>query len=144
MLMAAERSKREDEINRLFYLQSLYNQQYEALMGEITNLGVAQAALDRNMQLLNNKDSMKGANILVSGEGGTYFEASVKGINKLMTYVGAGYLVEMDVEKAKEFITENMETSRGTLEKLAGEKQKLENEIMRVQYAIESMQQQGQ
>ncbi len=139
--MAEERSKREDEINRLFYLQSLYNQQYEALMNEITTMSIAQAALDRNLQLFEKRDTIKGTNILVSGEGGTYFEANVKDIKKVLTYVGAGYLVEKDIEQAKEFIGKNKEMSKGTLERLAGEKQKLESEIMRVQYAIEAMQQ---
>ncbi|MDE1874373.1 MAG: prefoldin subunit alpha [Candidatus Micrarchaeota archaeon] len=139
--MAADSGKREEEINRLFYLQSLYNQQYEALMNELTTMSVAQAALERNLGLLDRKDQMKGANILVSGEGGTYFEANVKDIKKVLTYVGAGYLVEKDVDQAKEYINKSMESSRGTIERLLDDKKKLETEIMRVQYAIDSMQQ---
>lgn len=139
--MADERSKREDEVNRLFYLQSIYNQQYEALMSELTTFSVAQAALERNLGLLDKKDEMKGANILVNGEGGTYFEASVKDMKKVMTYVGAGYLVEKEVEQAKEFLRRSVETSRGTMRRLAEDKQRLETELMRLQYAIEAMQQ---
>lgn len=139
--MAEEKSKREDEINRLFYLQSLYNQQYEALMSELTTLSVATAALERNLSLMEKKDEVKGANILVNGEGGTYFEANVKDIKKVITYVGAGYMVEKEVEQAKTFLKKSMEASRNTIGKLAQDKQKLEGEIMRIQYAIEAMQQ---
>ncbi len=139
--MAADSGKREEEINRLFYLQSLYNQQYEALMNELTTMSMAQASLERNLNLLDRKDSIKGTSILVNAEGGTYFEASVKDIKKVITYVGAGYLVEKEVEQAKEFVKKNIEQSRSAISKLAEDKKKLENEIMRVQYAIESMQQ---
>jgi prefoldin alpha subunit len=139
--MAADKSKREDEINRLFYLQSVYNQQYEALMNELTTFGVAQAALQRNLELLGKKNEMKGASILVNGEGGTYFEANVKEMKKVITYVGAGYLVEKETEQAKEFLSKSLEMSKSTINKLADEKQKLEGELMRIQYAIEAMQQ---
>ncbi len=139
--MADDKGKQEDEVNRLFYLQSLYNQQYEALMSELTTMSVAEGALERNLALLDKKDSLKNSSILVSGEGGTYFEASVKDVKKVMTYVGAGYLVEKDIEGAKEFIKKSIEQSRGAIAKLLDEKQKLETEIMRIQYAIDAMQQ---
>jgi prefoldin alpha subunit len=139
--MAETRTKREDEINRLFYLQSVYNQQYEALMGELTTFSVATAALERNLSLLNKASQMKGASILVNGEGGTYFEAGVKDIKKVITYVGAGYLVEKEVEQAKAFLNKSIEASKSTMDRLAEDKQKLESELMRLQYAIEAMQQ---
>ncbi len=139
--MADDKGEREDEVNRLFYLQSLYNQQYEALMSELTTMSMAEGALERNLGLLNKKDMVKGANILVSGEGGTYFEANVKDIKKVMTYVGAGYLVEKEAAQAKEFIEKSIEQSKAAIAKLLDEKQKLETEIMRIQYTIDAMQQ---
>lgn len=139
--MAVEKEKREDEVNRLFYLQSIYSQQYDALMSELTTFSMAQSALERNLSLLEKNESMKGSSILVSGEGGTYFEASVKEIKKVITYVGAGYLVEKEVEQAKEFLKKSIETSRSTMKRLAEDKQKLETEMMRLQYAIDAMQQ---
>ena len=141
--MPEDSRKKEEEINRLFYLQSLYNQQYEALMSELTTMSVAQAALERNLNLLDRKDAIKGTSILVNAEGGTYFEANVKDIKKVLTYVGAGYLVEKDAGQAIEFIKKNIEQSRSAIDKLVGDKKRLEDEMMRVQYAIESMQQSG-
>lgn len=139
--MAADKAKTEEEINRLFYLQTIYNQQYEALMNELTTFSVALAALETNLSLLNKADQVKGANILVNAEGGTYFEAGVKDIKKVITYVGAGYLVEKEVGQAKEFLEKSIETSKSTIKKLVEEKQKLETELMRLQYTIEAMQQ---
>ncbi len=141
--MAAEMSNKEEEANRLFYLQNLYNQQYEALMNEITTFGMAQAAIERNLTLLEKKDELKGSNILVSGEGGTYIEADIKDIKKVMTYVGAGYLIEKDIEQAREFLKKSAEVSKSTIGRMIQDKQKLENELMRIQFAIETMQQGG-
>jgi prefoldin alpha subunit len=138
---AVEKGRREEEINRLLYLQSLYNQQYEAMINELTTMSLARAALERNLSLLEKKDAINGSNILVSAEGGTYFEANVKEIKKVITYVGAGYLVEKEVEQAKEFIEKSIEQSASAMSRLAEDKRRLESEMIRVQYVIETMQQ---
>ena len=49
--------------------------------------------------------------MLLSVEGGSYIEASIRAIEKVITYVGAGYLVEKDVEGAKAYIGRNVESS---------------------------------
>lgn len=139
--MAEEKSKREEELNKLFYLQSIYNQQYEAIMNELTTFGLAQAALKRNINLLENKDKVKGSNVLINAEGGTYIEANVKEMSKVITYVGAGYMVEKKVEQAKEFLNKSLETSEVQIKKLLAEKQKLEDELIGIQYMIEKIRQ---
>ncbi len=141
--MPQDTEKRQEEIGRLLYFQNLYNQQYDALMNELTTFNVALTALERNLTLLNKKGDIEGSKILVSGEGGTYMEANVKDMKKVVTYVGAGYLVEKEIDKAKEFIQNNIQASRQTMEKLAGDKQKLEGELMKLQMAIDTMQQQS-
>lgn len=139
--MVEERSKREEEINRLFYLQSLYNQQYEAIMNEIATFGIAQNALDKNIYLLDNKDRLKSSKILVNADGGTYVEASIKEINGVVTYVGAGYLIEKDVQQARDFLSKGLEGTRSQMKKLVEEKKKLENELMKIEFAIGKIQQ---
>jgi prefoldin alpha subunit len=139
--MDSDESSMEEKEGRLLYLQNLYGQQYEALMNELTTFSLAQAAIERNLHLLEKKDQLKGSSILVNAEGGTYIEAKVKEIGKVMVYVGAGYLIEKDVEQAKTFMNDNMSKSKEEIKKLAEEKQKLENELMKIQYEIESMRQ---
>jgi len=141
--MAEEKQDKEEEANRLLYLQNVYNQQYEALMNELTTFSMAQAALKRNIQLLENKDRVKGSNILVNAEGGTYIEANVKELGKIMIYVGAGYLVEKDVQQAKEFQNKNLEMGDTQMKKLVETRQKLENELMKIHYQVESLQEQS-
>jgi prefoldin alpha subunit len=142
--MAEDKHKMEEELNRLLFIQNVYNQQYEAVMGELTSFSMAQAALRRNIHLLESKDRVKGSEILVNAEGGTYIEAALKDMKKVITYVGAGYLVDKEVGQAKEFLTKSLESSETQLKKLAEDKQKLENELMRIQYELERLQQQEQ
>ena len=136
-----DHAKEEEEMQRLAYLQNLYGQQYEAILGELTNMGMLQAALHRSIELIKHKDRAKGANILVNAESGMYLEANVKDITKVITYVGGGYLVEKDVEKAREFLDKNLATIDENAKKLLSDKQKLEDELMRIQYSMELMQQ---
>ena len=132
--------EREEEIARLAYLQNLYNQQYEAVMNELAALGIAQAALQRNLDLLKRKDEMRNAGVLLNAEGGTYIEASVKEITKVMTYVGAGYLVEKDVDGAISYISKSIASGEEAMKRLMSDRRKLEDELVKLQYAIDAFQ----
>lgn len=132
---------REEEFNRLVYLQNAYSQQYEAVTNEITTFGIAQGALQRSLELLNRKDDIRNASVLLSAEGGSYIEASIRGIDRVITYVGGGYLVEKDVEGAKAYISKNVESSEEAIKRLAADRKRLAEEMMRIQYAIEALQQ---
>jgi prefoldin alpha subunit len=132
---------KEEEFNRLVYMQNAYSQQYEAISGELTTFSMAQGALQRSLDLLKRKDEIRDASVLLSAEGGTYIEASIRGIEKAITYVGAGYLVEKDVESAKEYIGRSIASSEDAIGRLMEDRKKLGDELMRIQYAIEAMQQ---
>lgn len=136
---------KEEEFNRLVYLQNAYGQQYEVITNELTTFGIAQGALQRSLDLLGKADELRNASVLLSVEGGSYIEASIKGVSKVITYVGGGYLVEKDVDGAKAYIGRNVESSEDAIKRLMDDRKKLGDELMRIQYAIEAMQQsQGQ
>jgi prefoldin alpha subunit len=132
--------EREEEFNRLVYLQNVYNQQYEAIMNELATFSVAQAALQRNLDLLKRKDEMRNAGVLLNAEGGTYIEASVKEISRVMTYVGAGYLVEKSVDEAMAYIGRSMAAGEEAMKRMMSDRQKLEDELVKLQYSIEALQ----
>lgn len=132
---------KQEEFNRLIYLQNAYTQQYEAISSELTTFGLAQGSLQRSLELLGRKDDVRNAGVLLSVEGGSYIEASIRSIDRVITYVGAGYLVEKDVEGAKAYIGRNIESSDEAIKRLVADRKKLEDELMRIQYALETMQQ---
>ena len=132
---------KEEEFNRLIYLQNVYGQQYEAISGELTTFSLAQGALQRSLDLLKRKDDIRNASVLLSAEGGTYIEATVRSIDRAITYVGAGYLVEKDVEGAKAYIAKNIESSEDMINRMMADRKKLSEELMKIQYSIEMLQQ---
>lgn len=136
-----EGGKDREEMGRLMYLQSLYSKQYEAVMNEIANIGMAQAALGRNMELLEHRDRLDNSKILVSGGGGTYIDASIKKIERVLAYVGAGYLVEKDAQGAMDLLKKSSEAGNEALKRLSADRRRLEKEITNIQFALESMQQ---
>ena len=138
--MAEERSGREEALDRLTFMQNVYTQQYEAVMNELTTFSMAQAALRRNLFVLDSKDQVSGSNVLVNAEGGTYIQATVKDMKSVMTYIGAGYIIDKSVEEAKEYLNKSLETSDIQLKRLSEDKMKLENELVRIQYEIERLQ----
>jgi len=133
--------KKEEEFNRLIYLQSIYNQRFEAITNELTTYSMAHAALQRSLDLLSKKDELTNASILLNAEGGMYIEAGIKGISKVITYIGAGYLVEKDIESAKAYMSKNLSSGDEAIKRLANDRHKLEGEMIKVQYSIDMLQQ---
>lgn len=128
--------------NQLKYLQSIYSQQYEILENEIATFTLSINSIQRNMQLLENANRLEGAKILINGEGGTYIEAGINSVKKVITYIGAGYLVEKDVEDAKSFLIGNEKKQEESLKRLAAERQKIEKELVEIALKLSSFRQQ--
>lgn len=148
MIIMAESQDKNQSIDprelysQLRYLQNLYSQQYEFVEDNLATYSIANNTIKKNLELLDNAASAKGSKILVNPEGGIYFEASVKEMNKIITYVGAGYLAEKSIDQAKEFLTENQKKGEEVLKKLISDKQKLENELLDINYKLAALEQQ--
>lgn len=110
------------------------------MLNEIANFGMAQLAVQRNLEMIEKKDTIKG-NVLLNCEGGTYLEADVKKISRVLTYVGAGYLTENTQDKAKSLLKESIDRGNDTMKRLLDEKRRLEDEIMKIRYSAEALRQ---
>jgi prefoldin alpha subunit len=124
---------------QLRYLQGLYSQQYQLLDNEIASFSLAMATLSRNIEMLENKDRLANSTILINGEGGAYIEASIKSLNKVLVYIGAGYLVEKGTEDAKDYLKGNSKKQEDTLKKLVSDKQKIEKELVDISYKLSAL-----
>lgn len=126
---------------QLRYLQNVYSQQYELLENEIATFSLGMSSVQRNLDILDNKGTFANSNILINAEGGAYIEGSIKEIKKVIVYAGAGYLVEKNVEDAKEMMKETQKKQEETIKKLVGERQKLQNELMDISYKLSALEQ---
>lgn len=127
---------------QLRYLQNIYARQFEMLENEIATYTLTVGAVQRNMQVFDNIKKVESSKMLVSGEGGTYIEAEIKKVSKALTYVGAGYLVEKTLEGAKAFLKDNEKKQQDALKKLVAEKEKIEKELIGINYKLAAMEQQ--
>lgn len=127
---------------QLRYLQNIYTQQYEVLSDELDNYTLTYNAIQKNIDLLSNITRVENSNILLNVDGGLYLEANTKGIKSVITYIGAGYLIQMNVDEAKILLSKNEKKGSEILKKLNSDKQKLENELIDINYKLNLLQQQ--
>lgn len=132
----------QEEFMQLRYMQDIYSQQYELIENEIATYSLAQSAIQKNIDLLENANRLNNSKILINGEGGTYIEASIAKVEKVITYIGAGYLIEKDVSEAKTFLDRNKEKEQATMKKLYLEKDKIARDLIGISYRLAAYQQQ--
>ncbi len=129
---------------QLRYLQNIYSQQYESIENDIATYTIANTSLQRNLELLEGTGTIQNSNIIIGGEGGAYIQAKVDKVNTVLTYIGAGYMIEKSVEDATAFLRSNQRKSEEFLNRLLTEKQRLEAELMDISFKMNALQaQQG-
>lgn len=129
---------------QLRYLQDLYSQQYQALQDNIATFTIAQSSLQRNIELLEKAGSVEGQNILLDGEGGTYLNARLEKLDRVLVYVGAGYIIEKDLGSATSFLKDNAAKGEQLLNRLTSDRQKIEKELINIAVKLNALQQQMQ
>jgi prefoldin, archaeal alpha subunit/eukaryotic subunit 5 len=108
-------------VAQLRYLQNIYSQQYEMIESEIATYSLALSAINKNIDMLEDPDKINNKEMLLNGEGGTYIVAKIKPVEQVITYVGAGYLVEKSLEDAKAFLNDNRKKQEENLRRLSEE-----------------------
>ena len=121
---------------QLRYLQNLYVQQYESLENNIATYTMSNTSLLRNIELLEKAKSVEESRIMISGEGGAYVPAKIEKVDKIMTYVGGGYLVEKALPDAIEFLKSNSKKGEEILKRMLSDKKRLETELVDIDYKI--------
>ncbi|MGC8888812.1 MAG: prefoldin subunit alpha, partial [Candidatus Micrarchaeia archaeon] len=135
--MEGKNEENREVVEQLRYLQSLYLESYENLLREISNYNIIYEATKRNLEVLSNLSMIENNKILLNLEGGTYIEAMVEGVSKVLAYVGSNYLVEKSVEEAKDFLEENKKREERLLAELNKQKEAIEKELVEVGIELE-------
>lgn len=132
----------EQAVAQLRYLQNIYSQQYEMIESEIATYSLALSAINKNIDMLEDPDKINNKEMLLNGEGGTYIVAKIKPVEQVITYVGAGYLVEKSLEDAKAFLNDNRKKQEENLRRLSEERLKIEKELVSISYKLSAYNQQ--
>ena len=72
-----------------------------------------------------------------------YLNAETKKINSVITYIGAGYLVEQNLDDAKQFFDDRIKKADELMGKLIAQRQKIREELADINYRLGALQAQG-
>ncbi len=129
----------EMSLEQLKYMQGVYGQEYEALAANINSYVSLSAMMSRNIEFIENVERVKGSNMLLNLEAGTYIEVKASNTDKVFTYVGFGYVVEKSKDEARAFLEENKKKTDEIVKKLAADREKIETELMNIELKLNSM-----
>ena len=129
----------EMNLEQLKYMQGVYGQEYEALAANINSYVSLSAMMSRNIEFIENVERVKGSNMLLNLEAGTYIEVKASNTDKVFTYVGFGYVVEKSKDEAKVFLEENRKKTDEIVKKLTADREKIETELMSIELKLNSM-----
>ncbi len=139
---AMESSKdTEDESAQLQYIHNLYLTQYSSILEDLERYSLLSESFSRSSETVEKIKSVENASILLGIDAGSFIEVKSGEIKSIITSVGAGYMVEKNIEDALAYIKANAEKSKELVAKLTREKEKLEREIVDIEYKIAELQQ---
>ena len=125
---------------QLQYLYNLYTQQHSMLENEIGTLTLTTAAINRNIEMLENKERLSGSRILINGEGGAYLSATLDQMDRVLVYIGAGYMLEKSTDQAMEYLKSAKMKQDEAIRKLSADRQRVGKEIVSVSYNLSQLQ----
>jgi prefoldin alpha subunit len=133
--------KQGQEMERLRYIYNVYMQEYESLLSTISGYTSASNAITRNIEVMEKLDTIEKKDLLLDLEGGVFIEVKSKQVSNVLTYVGAGYVIEKNKDDALEFLNKNIKRSKEIIDKFNLQKQKLENELLDTEYKLSILEQ---
>ncbi len=129
--------------DQLRYMKDLYAQEYESVIANMNNYIASSSTIARNIEFIEKLDQVKGKNMLLNLEAGTYIEAKPGNVEKIFTYVGFGYMVEKSRDEAKAFLAENKKKTDGVVDKLNKDREKIEQQLVNIELKLNAIAQQG-
>ncbi len=130
-------SNREQSLDELRYMQSIYQGQYEAISASINAVMQEMQALGSAQRTLEGNEMLKDKDVLVGLGGGTYAVGRIPDNNSVLVSVGAGYLVEKDVASATGYVESLIKMHTEEFNRLASSRKQIENALMELSYRIE-------
>ena len=140
--LKTEETSTNEAISQLRYLQSVYSQQYELLESQIATYTMSIDAILKGLDVLNNLSQIKNSSTLINTGPGIYIEGKISDTKSLLTYIGAGYIVEKTADEANTFVESNKQKQEEVLKKMISDKNKIQGELIDILYKLEALQQQ--
>jgi prefoldin alpha subunit len=131
--------KIEQTVEGLQYLHQLYQSQYVLLTQEINSMLDGLSKLNNAQRTINNIESVRNKNTLLPIGGDIFLNAAIGDARTVIVSIGGGYLIEEDVENAKQFVSKQVQNQTTQINALMKNKRELENAVLDVSYRLEQL-----
>lgn len=141
MEQAPEVGTKEEQAYTLQYLQQLYQNQYSAIANDMNRSVQYLNELNGVQKTLESAPMANGKDALISIGANAYINSKVKKLDSILVGVGAGYVVEKDIEEAKGFIVGKVEKVTALFNRLLKNRNELRDAIVDVTSRLDALNQ---
>ncbi|MCL4379336.1 MAG: prefoldin subunit alpha [Candidatus Marsarchaeota archaeon] len=134
-----ENRTREEELYTLSYMQQLYQNQYNAIVSEINRAVQYLNELAALRKTLDDSNMLNGKDVLVSLGAGAYMSSTAGRLGFVLVDIGAGHVVEKDIDSAKAFVDDRVQKSTKTFNNLVKNRNELRDAIIDVARRIDTL-----
>jgi prefoldin alpha subunit len=128
----------EQTLEELRYLQQVYQNQY-AVAGNSINMTLqALQELNSAQKTLENLDLTNGREIVTSLGAEVYAFGKISNPKSVLVAVGAGYLVEKDIDSAKGYAAALIQKHTENLNKITKSRKEIESALIEISYRLEN------
>jgi prefoldin alpha subunit len=124
-------------LEELRYIQQIYQNQYSVVGKELEGKNISIRELDAAQRSLESIDSIKDKEALMPVGYDVYLHARIAESSKPLVGVGAGYLVEKEVDEAKQYIAKEIEKKTKEINNLMRAKKEIEAALIEISYRID-------
>ena len=125
--------------DQLRYLQQIYQNQYMAMAQELNGAIEVLQNLETVLTTLEGMSNLKDKNTLIPIGPSVYMDGKITNAKSVVLGIGAGYMVEKDVDSAKGYITKMIDKETQHINRLNKSKKELEAALMEISYKVDEL-----
>ena len=125
--------------DELRYVQQVYQNQYAVATNSINMILQEMQELNSAQKTLENVDMLNDRDILTSIGADTFFFGKLKDTKSVLMAVGGGYLVEKEIDSAKERVAKLIQVRTDRLNRLMKSRKELESALIDISYRLGGM-----
>ncbi|MEM3841443.1 MAG: prefoldin subunit alpha [Candidatus Micrarchaeaceae archaeon] len=121
----AESKEPGEDGETLRYLYAAYQEQYETILERIENALLEAQKLSAAMETVEGYKAVQGKDSFLPVGDGVFLKSKIQDSDKLIVYIGGGYLIEASLETSKEILSSRLEEINSYMKKLYAERDRL-------------------
>ncbi len=121
------------------YLQQIYQNQYALVTQEINNRSENLRELDSAQKALENIDTIKDRNTMIPMGANTFATGKITDDRSIVVGIGAGYMVEKNIDEAKNYISKAIDQETKYINQLGKSKREVESALMEIAFKVNEL-----